>query len=184
MKSAGNERGAMTSYERWTVAVGLATAVVGLFGFVLVAIQLRILQAQISASGDEIERDHEQRRKEATFAFASATRQTFYDLRSAGLPSVNTVNDVEEYLGQIADWKDPDHPDNVLVQRYLGWWETLATGVNLGAYELEVIDRLNGPEIVRVWLKFEPWILARREAYSQPNLYHEIELLESRIVNR
>lgn len=174
----------MSTYERWSVAIGLATVAISIVGFLLVAIQLKVLREQVRLGDAVVERDHEQRRKEATFTFALATRANFYELRESGLPSVNDPKDVERFLEAIPNWHDSDDPNNILIMRYLGAWETVATGINLGAYERDVIDRLNGPEVVRLCRTFGPWIEARRERTGQANLYREIELVASSISNR
>ena len=60
-------------------------------------------------------------------------------------------------------------------------YEDLATSVNLKLFDFRLVNRLQGIIIVRAWELFKPWIVARRNAYTAPSLYCEIEMLASRI---
>ncbi len=76
---------------------------------------------------------------------------------------------------------EKDLEANVLIGEWLDMIEDLASGVNLGVYDLQVVDRLIGNRVMRGWRNLEPWVEARREFKRQPTLYCEFEELAYRL---
>jgi hypothetical protein len=71
-----------------------------------------------------------------------------------------------------------------LIRAYLSMNELLATGVNLGLHNLEIVDRFDGPAIVARWSNYKSWVDQERVKYEESTLYEELETLARRLVER
>gem|GEM_PF-4180361 len=63
------------------------------------------------------------------------------------------------------------------VWNYLNWWERVALGVNMGAYDEEMCRRRFRRVLVGTYRKYEPIILARRKT---SRIYVELQDLAER----
>ena len=160
----------MSSADKWTVALGIAGIMVNIALFGGLLAQLR----QFKGANDL---DHQRRKREATDDFLMATFNNARDLRAKGLPELFR-SDVVPYASNPLDFGDER---NQLIRHYLNEFESLATGVNLGVYDDEVVHALRGTTIVRAWALFSPWIQARRDFIKQPDLYEELEKMAGRM---
>jgi len=170
----------MTNYERWALWISAAGAVTSVGLFVGLGIQLRLLRSQIAQSDLQSARESERNRRDSTFSFITATLGDFWTYREDGLPS-HRAQDIAEFLDSIEDWSNSTDKRNIIVQKYLSNWETLATAINLGAFDVVVVARLRGDEAVEIWRSFGRWIVYRRQNEARPGLYTEIEELAHKV---
>lgn len=160
----------MTTADRWTVllsSVGILINI-GLFGGLL---------AQLKQFREATDLDHQRRKREATLDFLMTTFDNARELRRDGLPELFR-SDVEGYASDPLSFSDPR---NHIIRHYLNEFESLATGMNLGVYDDEVIYSMRSAAIVRAWALYEPWVAARRDFLRQPELYEELEKMARRM---
>ena len=165
----------VTSYEKWAVLTAVITVFVNAGLFIAFGFQLRLMRVQLQQASDATDRDHRQRRMQATLEFVTATFDRMGSLRDRGLPELVRAA-VEPYTDRPLDMADKR---NLLVREYLNGFEAFATGVNLGLYDIDVVNRLRGTMIIRSWALYEPWVTARRSLFSQASYYAELERLAS-----
>ena len=168
----------MSTYEKWAVWTGVFGVLLNAGLFVAFGLQLRLMRVQLQQAADATERDHKQRRMQATLEFVTATFDRMGLLRERGLPELVRAA-VEPFTDRPLDMTDKR---NLVVRENLNGFEALATGVNLGVYDISVVNRLRGTMIVRSWALYEPWVRARRTAFAQQSYYAELEELAARLV--
>jgi hypothetical protein len=60
---------------------------------------------------------------------------------------------------------------------FLNYFEDLATGVNMGVFDFDVVNRVSGSRIMRSWEDYGNWVRAERATLQQPSLFIELERL-------
>jgi hypothetical protein len=172
-----------TSFENWSLVAGFVSIAVNAALFVLVWQQLQALREQIKQASDATQMDHVQRRREATLDYVTDTLDRFKDLRKRGFPLLKRA-DVEAFLAG-----PPPEGETIvdMVSEYLLDYEVLATGVNLGLLDLEVVVTLRGSRVVRTWEFYKPWIIEEREGGKDrkgsktPGYFVELEEMARKI---
>ncbi len=167
----------MSTFEKWTLLTAVLAVVINAAIFIGFGLQLRLLRTQIEQASDATERDHAQRRGEATLDFVTATIDRLGDFRRRGLPELRRA-DVEPFTDAPLVLHEER---NELIRDYLNSMEALASGVNLGIYDVAVVSNLRGTVIVRTWELYRPWIEARRAFLSMPSLYCQLEELAGKV---
>ena len=179
-EKAGRDRYSLkvSNFEVWTIVIAAISVAVNTVLLVAFALQLRLMRIQLRQSSDATERDHQQRRRQATLEFVTATFDRSQRLVERGLPAL-FKDEVELFADAPAALDDPR---NDVIREYLNGFEAFATGVNLGLYDLEVVNHLRGTVIVRTMVLYRSWIEARRVLNQNPNQYRELETLSEAIV--
>ena len=158
----------MTSYQEWAnriSAIGVGINFLVLVGF---GSQLILLKRQVAL-------DHDRRRKQATLDWALTAFERQWK-HANELPQFHDLPAFRDYASQ-PDLPDREHRPNVVIGEWLDMMEDLAAGVNLGIYDIEVIDTILGLRTIRGWQNLKVWIDRRRKTRSQPTLYSEFEAL-------
>jgi hypothetical protein len=163
-----------------TTGIALITAIINLGLLLLLAYQLRLLSEQLKQDGQSVELDHSRRKAQATLEFSTATLAKQEQWKHLLPDYYRDEQDVRRSVLSI-DSKDP--LDSTL-QDFIGFFEELATGVNLGVYDVDIVDHLMGTRVIRAFKAFEPWIERRREEYGVPGLYREFQTLAEAIERR
>lgn len=70
---------------------------------------------------------------------------------------------------------------SVKTNRIINRYERLALGVNIGAYDVRVLNRLVGQNIIDNYCRFEAYIEARREKLNRPYAWKEFEKLTNKL---
>jgi hypothetical protein len=117
--------------------------------------------------------------KQATI---SAYLESFDDRKSIQ-DQLPRDRDIEAVRLFCPDPKDTANPRFSLIAAHLNYFETLSTGVNIGAYDFDVISRLAGGRVIAAWNAYEPFIQARRSIVDSPELWSEFETLSTRLTN-
>ena len=162
----------MTSYERWTLFLSVASTFI-LFG-TLAFIAAQVFFAARAAREAQSERATEslRRKREATLDYWSNTlfeRHRLLNEVYAQTPSYK--------IAEVIKKSENDKDLRVRISRLLGYYEMLATGVNLEIYDLLTIKRLSGAMLVATFDNYKPFIDSRRIIKKRPNLYSEFETL-------
>ena len=159
----------MDAFEKWTVALACGGLIINLVLVIGALIQLHFLRSQLAQTRESVQLDHDRRRMQATLEFYSGTIEHRANLLQI-LPSL-----YDERLAAVI--ADPSKEEVREIRKYLGYWETFATGANTGTLDVSVISRLTGSRIRRVWGAYEDYIEDRRAALDNPTLYIELETL-------
>ena len=160
----------MTSFERTSLVAAFAGVLVTLVAFV---VELGLLRRQVAQATTSTKLDHERRRKQATIEFYETTLNKRTELR-AHLPY---DRDAQAVAGLLASVSHEDDDAGKAITEYLSLFELLAAGVRSGVFDHDVIQRIAGSRIRAIATNYRPWIEARRQLYSNPALYQEIEWL-------
>ena len=67
------------------------------------------------------------------------------------------------------------------INRVINIYERLALGVNISAYDIKVLNRLVGQNIINNYERFQEYILLRRVSLNRPFAWQEFETLVKRL---
>ena len=138
-------------------------------GVLLVTAAIGIWQIRIGINS--VRQDHDRRRKQATIEYINDVRDRYraehrHLLRVLGGPvnaeSVEKIQSNPELNARLLD--------------LLGLFEGLAAGVNAGVFDVELLNRVSGGYLIRVFETYKAYMLARRQS-RWPSLYREFEEL-------
>lgn len=153
-------------------------------GIVAILLQLRAVRTEIYQTGRIAEEDHRRRRREATLSFMA----TSLEKRSEWRDKLPDDRDREGIAAFIADCMPTQGGKNAEktkdISGYLAHHEDIATGVQLGVFDIDTVDLLMGPRLVSTFRNWEVWIKDYRIACDEHVLYIEwecvVEAIESR----
>lgn len=74
-----------------------------------------------------------------------------------------------------------DENMRVKVHKVLNQYERLATGANLGIYDITTLDRLTGTNLLGNYARFQEYIQLRRTQMNRPRAWNEFERLCRRL---
>lgn len=115
--------------------------------------------------------DHDRRRNEATLDYLRSIRSVYIPLHAAYKSAVGNVDLTEAMLPAILK----DRTLVAAIKEYLATLEHLSVGANLGVFDVETINRMNGSYLVRQYRRFQPYIEHARK--RTPLAYEEFESL-------
>lgn len=127
-----------------------------------------LLVVQVHIAAKTLRDDHLRRRQQATLEYLVRDVRPHWrdDLRTASTKLQAMASSVQ------ADLK-PDQAGNSPVAKLLGSVEHMSVGVNIGVYDLEVLDRSSGRFLIRIFRQFLPYI--RSVQAKTPTAYVEFE---------
>ena len=70
-----------------------------------------------------------------------------------------------------------DRDEATKINRVLNIYERMALGVNLGAYDIKVLNRMVRFNLISNYERFEEYIVARRKKFERPFAWTEFEKL-------
>lgn len=140
---------------------------VGALGANLVTVGVLAWQAGIMRKS--MVADHERRRKQATVEFVTRIRKEYHPLQRSlvaqfGRNHIINMSDVDEGL------RDK-------IRELLPIVEHLAVGVNVGVYDLDILERMSGSYFLRLHATLSPYIDEVRRTNNNGRLYIELEEL-------
>ena len=71
--------------------------------------------------------------------------------------------------------------EQIRINRVINIYERLALGVNIGIYDIRVLNRLVGQNIIDNYLRFEAYIEARRIKLDRPFAWKEFQKLYEKL---
>jgi len=74
-----------------------------------------------------------------------------------------------------------DETLRIRVNKVLNLYERLATGVNLGIYDIKTINRLTGTNLISNYARFKEYIDLRRTKMNRPKAWKEFEELSNKL---
>ena len=104
----------------------------------------------------------------ATLAYVQANRERYRDLRrSVGEPNGSELPDLNSQRGQA-------------FLSLIELWEHQAAGLNDGAFDVEVFNKMAGGYLLTLYREYSPWIRAIRRA--DPSIYDQLEMLVDKLI--
>jgi hypothetical protein len=74
-----------------------------------------------------------------------------------------------------------DGDEETRINRLLNIYERLALGINIGAYDIKVLNKLVGQNIINNYVRFEEYIELRRTELDRPFAWREFQKLSERL---
>jgi len=139
-------------------------------------LSILLLAIQIHLAAKAIRDDHDRRRSQATLEYIVRDIRLHWGDRLKDITSLfnNSVPMPPEALKLIQ--ADAELRSNV--KRVLASIEHMALGVNIGVFDLAVVNRSSGKNLLRIYNQFLPYI--RQSQTSHPTAYKEFgEMIES-----
>jgi hypothetical protein len=145
--------------------IALAGVLINLGAISFLGLQIRL--AVIGAK-----REWAQKRREATLRTFMGTieRRERY---KAILPSDRDKVAINAMIAEAVADPIKDHA----IRDYMNYYEMVATGVNAGVLDIEVIARFAGNSLINAWNNYLPWIVRERQRYQTDSLSCEFEQL-------
>jgi uncharacterized protein YajQ (UPF0234 family) len=161
----------MTNAEISTL-IGACGLVVSIVVLVFLVVQLTLLRKQVNHAHDVFIHEQERARQQSTLEFLATTLERRYDLRNK-VPSEVNVAEVKQFI-EIAR---ADTATMKILYEYLNYWELLASGVNAGILDVEVVNASSGTSVINIWKAYHELTKQIRTTEKHPTLYKEIQEL-------
>jgi hypothetical protein len=145
------------------ISILLITAIIALF-------QLNVMVRSFKA-------DHERRKKQATIEYINMIRPEYRKINNLLLEKFGNDPIGESEIKKIIE----DHELWSKLKDILGMFEHLATGINTGVFDIQILNRMAGSYIIIVYDRFFVYIRERRKATGNNFLFDEYEFLINRL---
>lgn len=141
----------------------------------IVSIILLVLQVNIAAKA--LREDHLRRRQQATLDYLVR------DVRPHWRDSLrNAASDIQRSQEALQESLGTENPRDPSIANLLGSVEHMSVGVNIGVYDIAVLDRASGRFIIRIYRQFLPYIKSVQA--NTPTAYIEFEQVVRDICRR
>ena len=108
--------------------------------------------------------DHERRKKQSTIEYLNEIRKLYRPVE---------YKLSEKFGVKVIDVDKMSEDDKINVLEFLSIVEHLSTGINVGVFDVELVNRMSGAYFVKMYDKFIPYIRDIRERRHNDNLYCE-----------
>ena len=133
------------------------------------AVTLLILWIQLYMIYKTFKADHERREKQATVEYVNRVRAIYR-------PISNKI--VEKFgEGRVINIDEIEENDLIDIKEFLSNVEHLAAGVNIGVFNLMIIEKMSGSYFLNMREKFIPYIKHVRTKKNNNRLYCELETM-------
>jgi len=153
----------MSLYENLSLSVLLVTVI--------------IMVVQIRVAVQSLRKDHLRRKLEGTLEHMNQIREKYRLMNAELIDELGIEPLDEERVGRLRQsprlWEK--------VKDILGLFEHLAIGVNLGVFDLGMLEKMSGTYLSNVFRRFSTYIRTQRESTNNPTLYQEYEKLVEQI---
>ncbi|MEO1264441.1 MAG: DUF4760 domain-containing protein [Pseudomonadota bacterium] len=158
-----------------TIAALATTAVISLVLAIAAVVQAWYVRQQSRIARKSLLADHEKRQKQATMEHVTRIREVYVPIRNWLDATFGHRNPVQMAV------LDDQHDLREDVQRLLGTMEHLAVGALSDVFDLDILDRMSGMFIVRLYQRLEPYIEGRRtDEHAFREFGRLVETIESR----
>ena len=165
----------MSRFETWSIVLSVAGIIIDLVVFGALLMQLRMLAVQIRSAQEATDRDHDRRRRQATFEYLATTTDPNVPGNLETLVN-QTDKQLKETLSRLIS--GDDHELWKLTSRHFDNFEQLAAGIRLGVFDLDVLVSLTGDAGTDLD-SYRPWIDHLRTSNRQ--VYGELEWLAKQL---
>jgi len=162
-----------------TDVVGVGGLIINAVAFIALLSQVYLLRKQIRSTDEAFATEQVRSRKQSTLEFMATTVERRQEL-SRQLPV-----EVDLDAGQrVLDAWDHDEEVRRPIYEYLDFYEMLATGVNSGIFDHDVVDRASGTRIMQVFASYQGLIKKLREEQARPQMYEELQTLAAALEHK
>jgi hypothetical protein len=152
--------------------IALGSLITNLVVLIFLVVQLAFLRDQIRNAQEVFIVEQQRSNRQSTLEFLAATIERREEI-AAQIPSSSSKSEFAQFFTSLDD--NPDNRHRLMV--LLNYYESLAAGVNVGAFNVEIVDRVVGHTIVRLYDTFCEFIEKRRIQSQSPKAYVELEQL-------
>ncbi len=145
----------MTTFQALSLVIALAT--------------LSALWVQLFLIYRTFKADHERREKQATVEYVNRVRALYRPISNKIVAKFG-----EGKVINVDEIKPDDIGD---IKEFLSLVEHLAAGVNIGIFDLVIIERMSGSYFLNMRDKFMPYVKYVRTKRGNPRLYSEFETM-------
>ena len=143
-------------------------------------ISIALVGVQIHLAAKALKDDHTRRRQQATLDYLIKDVRPHWgdELRQLVSSIGRTIPMSDETMKTLR--ANPQSRQKI--NKLLGNIEHMSVGVNMGVYDLEILDGSSGGFIINTFNRFSPYI--RRRQIKQPTIYTEFEQLAIALCKR
>lgn len=134
-------------------------------------VSIAILIVQVGVAARTLKLDHKRRKNEATINFMLQVRPLWHQGRRLIDQKWGKTELSESALTEI----DENFEAHEIVRTLLGHLELLSVGVNSGVYDKNLLRRMSGAHLTRMYRRLKPYI--KRMQKKQTSAYVEFERL-------
>jgi len=156
----------------WSAVIGACSLIVGVVAFIVLIIQLKLLREQVQNAKDTFIAEQKRIQRQATLEYMTLTLNQRLELER-DLPYVEDDASIRKFLSK----RERVTEAKAAFWSNLDYFETLATSVNCGIFDIEIVQRVTGPKLVRTFDAYRELIMDARSYYGRPSLYKEMEQL-------
>ena len=156
----------------WSALISGIGLVISIVGLAFLVAQLRLLRHQIGQAQELFVAEQDRAKRQSTLEFMANTIDRKQELHLK-VPYEEEKDAVKDFLGKVRTSEEA----RKTLWNYLNYHETIATGVNCGIFEIDVVARSMGATIVRVFDAYRDIIMEERAKYGRPKMYWETETL-------
>jgi len=150
----------ITNYEFLTLLIGVLT-------LIFILIRVLLLSKTFKA-------DHERKRKQSTIEYLNTIRSQYLPLQLKVTRIFGFGNNVK--IDELND----DIEDTIV--ELLAILENLSIGVNIGVYDIQVVNRYSGDYFINLYNKLQPYIDHLRYRDSKTSYFIEFENMKDTII--
>jgi hypothetical protein len=164
------------SSDDWSAVISAFSSAVSVVAFIVLIVQLKLLREQVQHAKNTFIAEQERIRRQATLEFMTSTLNQRLDFQRA-LPYEENEVSMRRFLSKRKRVTEERAP----FWDYLNYFEVLATSVNCEIFDIEVVQRVMGPKLVRTYDGYHDLIASARIYYGRPSLYKEMEILATNL---
>ncbi|HXU38238.1 MAG TPA: DUF4760 domain-containing protein [Blastocatellia bacterium] len=120
--------------------------------------------------------DHKRRKKQATIEYMSKIRDVYTTIDYELLKKYGKVL-VETQIKEIF----ANHEERTKLMKLLGMFEHLAVGANTDVFDIDVLNRMSGAYMIRLFNQYSGYIKQQRKVLKNDSIYKEFEDLVDRL---
>jgi Domain of unknown function (DUF4760) len=169
----------MADYQVWSLWIAGMAAVAGIATGIFVGLQVRQAAKNTKQATEARQKEWELRRRESSMQFYMATLES-RDARKTRLPPDRDAAGI----ARLIEESKSDTAKLDTIRSHLSYYEMLATGVNTGVLDEDIVNRFGGGPVVAAWQNYRTWVEERRVEFNAPTMFTELEMLASRIADR
>lgn len=166
--------------EWWGSFFAVAGLVINGAGIAFIALQVTLARRQMESAQDSESIELVRRRRQATTDAYNATQHYRGGIRES-LPDDWNDEEIKKFLRKIGEG---DVRLATLLHGYLGHLETFSVAVSADIYDIEVLDSLCGPRLIKVMENYGDYIRARRAEIKYDGYCAELQWLTSELSKR
>lgn len=129
--------------------------------------QSRLMEEQVQVMNQSLQADHERRRKQSTIEYINIIRAKYRTLNEKlisvfGRDHIINVTEIDETMRSD-------------IGELLSTVEHMSVGVNIGVYDIHILERMSGSYMIKMFQRLQPYISHVRSVKKNDSAYIEFE---------